>query len=188
MRYHINDEDEVGVCSAKPGNCRFKNATGDERKHYTSKNDAMNALSAKLNKQYPLSTHRKRALPQKFIKNRTNIKNLLIELNIKDENELRNVNTIQEMITDWFDGDRSRYNMFRDIVNTPLNKESKTAISQLLKNNIKVNVANKSNIDTKPNTIYSNIDILSDSDSEDSFDKITLEKIRENKISPVKFN
>lgn len=184
MRYHINNKDEVGLCKAQEGKCPFKDKDGNEKTHYTTRTEANYVLSEKLNKKYsPLSSTKKRTLPKKFIESRENIKKLLIDLNIKEEKDLKNVNTVQEMVNKWFDGDRSKYNIFRDMSTSEINNQTKNSIYEMIQNNISVNIAKENNIDTKPNTTFSNIDIL-----DDDFDNITLEKIRENKLEPINFN
>lgn len=186
MRYHINDKGEVGKCEAKPGKCRFKKSNGDEKDHYASKEEAVKARDSILRKKYPsLTSHKKRTPPKKFIESRENIKKLLVDYNFKKDKELKNVNTIQEMVANWFDGDKAKYIIFRDLAKTNLNSNSKEAISKMLKGNIKVNITDKTNIDTKPNTIYSNIDIISESDND--FDKILLAQVRNKTLPPIKF-
>lgn len=47
-RYHINDKGNVGKCSAKPGNCLFKNDDSTEQIHYSTKQEAQAAAEERL--------------------------------------------------------------------------------------------------------------------------------------------
>lgn len=42
-RYHVNNKGNVGKCSAKPGNCAFKNDDSTEQIHYSTKQEAQTA-------------------------------------------------------------------------------------------------------------------------------------------------
>lgn len=47
-RYHINDKGNAGKCSAKPGNCLFKNDDSTEQIHYSTKQEAQVAAEERL--------------------------------------------------------------------------------------------------------------------------------------------
>ena len=180
MRFHINDAEKVGQCKARPGYCPFKSADGKEMPHYSTREEATIALTKKLEKQYPntMTTRKtRRAIPKKFLESQKNIKELLVEMNIKKADELTQVETVKEMVDKWFDGNRANYTTFRDLAKTDLTTRSKESISKMFNDNITVNIANNSNLDTKPNSRFSNIDLL-----DDTFDKITIEDFKKIKF------
>lgn len=58
--WHINTKGEVHPCRAKPGNCRFGGATGEEN-HFSSKEDAELSLAKKNLDYSALGTRKKRS-------------------------------------------------------------------------------------------------------------------------------
>lgn len=185
MRYHINDDDEVKLCKARKGNCPYRNSQGEEREHYATREEALEAIAKKLGPKYgTVSTHvrKKRRLPKKFIETRAKIKDLLLMTEMKNEDQIKDVSTVQEMVKEWFNGSRKDYVFFRDLTRVDLSDQSRESIKTMIENKISVNVVTEKNINEKPNVRFSNIDLL-----DDEFDKITLEQIREDRLAPIVF-
>lgn len=150
MKYHINNENKVGVCRAKKS-CRFGGNTGFDN-HYTDKKEALEAASKQIAKEFSSTTT---SASKKFIENTENLKNLIISYGFKKSSELPPVSNNSEIIKKWFNNDKANYNNFKKLIeNDSLNSNSKKSIAYLMSKNIDIEVVSLKNL--KNNSDFSN--------------------------------
>ena len=76
IRYHVNDKGNVGKCSAKPGNCAFKNDDSTEQIHYATKQEAQTAAEIILGTKIQIVPFKKGALKSVLTNKGSNVSNV----------------------------------------------------------------------------------------------------------------
>lgn len=140
MKYHINDDYEVKPCSATvDGRCPFWGKHNGDN-HYNSENDAIEAIETILSKKHTFSFKKKHMQDAQFIKHREETRKNLINYANVDESELTPVSNVDEMVKQWFSGDRNKYDSFQETAtNNNLKDNTKQAVSGFLQKGMSVN-------------------------------------------------
>lgn len=69
VKYHINNDNEVGICTAEPGNCRF----GGDNSHYNTQEEADRANQKRLLDKYGNIPYGKEGSPKPSLKDKSSI-------------------------------------------------------------------------------------------------------------------
>lgn len=135
-KWHINGQGQVGRCSAKK-KCPFGGVSGFEN-HYTNKEDAELAAISKLEGVSPWSTAKKNG-GVSFQQTRDSMKKTLLSLGVAKANELPEVSNTKELVEKWFDGDKSKFEDFKELSsNKELAPAAKKAMAQMLNKGLSI--------------------------------------------------
>lgn len=169
MKYHINNKGEVKPCRAKV-KCRFGGANGNEN-HFTSASEAEKYVQEKLTRTYdPMRSVRRVGSPNaQFIKNRDNLRDSLVSFGVKNAENLPDVNSVDEIVNKWFNGDSDQYKRTKNLIETSpgITNETKKSLGGILQSHVNLNVVTVDNLSRIPDTdafSSSDVDLLEDSD------------------------
>lgn len=182
MKYHINNDYEVKPCGASDeSRCPFFGRDG-ESNHFTNPEEAQAKAEEKLSQKHNSSAAKtKRSTPQ-FKKNKAFIKESIVEYgNTGSNKELKEVHTVKEMVSEWFDGDRQKYNDFKKLIDdNGFTPETKKSVAHLILQGIPVQ---------KERSVYdiSESNGISNEDSEITILEESSEKIDWNSLDPNSF-
>ena len=115
VTYHINNDHEVGECSAKNlTDCPFYNPVLGDANHYTTEEQANEAAELLRAGKYPMFSIQS----TRSIKNRDKILNTLNTLNIVlKDGKMSLVASETDIITKWFNGSSENYRRFLNMSN-----------------------------------------------------------------------
>lgn len=173
IKWHINDKGEVGRCSATKGKCPFGGASGLEN-HYSSREEAVKEAASTMAGFSNLGTSSKKRPTESFQNTKDTLRKSLIDYGVMKNNELPEVRTTSEMIQQWFNGDRKKFESFKNLVNDQtLSVASKKSVAQLINRGVSVQqVDSVDSLDSGTATV----DIL-----DDSLRGVSLADIRANR-------
>lgn len=161
MKYHLNPETgTVGRCSAKR-RCRF----GDDSNHYPTEQLAREALEEALSAKYGVANSHTRA---DFTTVKVTMAKALEDHALVDFAEkLKPVANEEEMIQEWFDGDRNRFAVLSYMVyNEELKQETKNAVGKLVGKGFAVSL-HSGDFSQAPSADTSSIDLIGDFEIDD---------------------
>jgi hypothetical protein len=141
-RYHINSAGEAMPCTAKV-RCRFGGESGVEN-HFDTAEAAQIEVQNRLQKEFSqVSSVRRGAASTQFIKSRENIKSALVSYGVvKNDGQLVDVDTTEEMVREWFDGDISQYQAFKKVSeNEEISSETKKSVGNFVKQGLPVTLS-----------------------------------------------
>lgn len=130
VKWHINEKNEVGLCSAKFRKCPHGGPTGADN-HFATQEAAEKFLSLTLPGSSNLGTTR-RAPSRAFRESSAKIRQQLIDSGVKDRN-LPEVRTVSDIVKYWFDGDQKKYHLFKALVaNERINEAERKSLASLI--------------------------------------------------------
>lgn len=135
MKYHVNPETgKVSQCRAKV-KCRFGGTSGNEN-HFASKQAAETAAEGMMNSKHEFKSVKKTSAVKGktgFDATKSNIRAGLAKAGITGR--LPEVNSEQEIVEKWFNGDRKKYELIARISNpaSDLTQETKDSVSGFVK-------------------------------------------------------
>lgn len=185
MKYHINNDYEVRPCGAtEETRCPFWGNNGNSN-HYADEATATKKAEEILASKHNVNEGRSKAPTAQFKRNKKFISEALIEYgNIKSEKDLKEVSNVKEMINEWFNGDREKYNSFRKLINDEgFTEKTKKSVAHLIlrglpvqkqKSVYDISIESKTSNDRE----ISQVTIL-----EDFTEDIDLDNIRQNNYS-----
>lgn len=186
MKYHINKDYEVKPCDASDEtNCPFFGNNGGTN-HYENEKEALNKVEELLDKKHNVNKGKTKRPTAQFVKNKKFISEALIEYGNIKEKDLQDVSDVKEMINEWFNGDREKYNSFRNLINdNGFTEDTKKSVAHLILRGLPVqktqSVYDISSAQTEQsNSTFANshVTIL-----EDFPEDVDLEHIRDNRFS-----
>ena len=179
MKYHINNDYEVKPCGASDETrCPFFGRDG-ETNHFNNQEEAILKAEEKLDQKHGNSNRTKKN-PTQFNKNKEFIQEAIVEYgNVQSKEELQEVSNVKEMVSEWFDGDRRKYNEFRRLIDDKgFTPETKKSVAHLILRGIPVRKKKSvHDLSEKPknSTETSEITILEESDEKIDWDTLSPE-------------
>lgn len=182
MKYHINGNYVSGPCGASvPESCPFWGKFGGPN-HYLTEAEAQVAAEELANKLHPLrSSQRSKPSPQ-FIRTRDAIKAALVTYGGQEPDRLPQVNSTDDMVRQWFGGDRNRYAKFREtIARDGLSEGTKRSVATFITSGVTVDTAARVGeipLDGAPDSTISSVTLL-DNDG----DHVDMESLRAGQLT-----
>lgn len=134
MKYHINNDYEVKPCGASDeSRCPFFGRDG-ESNHFTNQEEANLKAEEKLAQKHNSSAGKTKRTTSQFNRNKEFIQEAIVEYgNVQSKDDLKEVRNVKEMVAEWFDGDRRKYNDFRKLIDDKgFTKETKKSVAHLI--------------------------------------------------------
>lgn len=137
IKWHINDSGEVGRCSATKAKCPFGGASGLEN-HYSSREEAVRFAASSMDGFSDLGTASKKR-PTEFQTTKDSLRKSLIDYGVMKKADLPEVSNNSELVRDWFDGDKRKFEAFKNLIsNETLSAELKAPLAHLINRGVTV--------------------------------------------------